>query len=150
MKHKKPPWIEDPSLLDLPSAQVLRPVDPGYENVDRLAKSIASEFAVSVAHRPAYSAVALALEVVFIQNWVFDAAKRGDVCLWREETLYRFVPGLYEAHGGLRLGPDDVAKVRAHFLSKQAELPAPRQAEKWTLARPAALPPRRLQGEGHS
>jgi hypothetical protein len=60
---------------------------------------------------------------------VFDAAKRGEVCLWREDTLYRFVPGLYEPHVGLRLGPDDAAKVRAQFLSNSAELPAPQQAE---------------------
>jgi hypothetical protein len=122
VKHKKPPWIEDPSMLDMPSEQVLRPVDPGYENVDRLAEDIAAKLG--------YAGAAFSLKVIDVETVVFDRARLGEVCLYLEDKLSPFVfGGIEDVHGGLRLGPDDAAKVRAWFRSKSAELPAPQQAE---------------------
>jgi hypothetical protein len=100
-----------------PSQQVLRPTDAGLTNVDRLAESIAREMG--------YNGAAYALEVVSIQDWVYDQAKQGNLRLYREDKPFPFVAGaLFEFHGGLRLSGPDAQKVRTEFLG---EVSAPLQ-----------------------
>jgi len=107
---------EDSGLVEsepAPSQQVLRPTDAGLTNVDRLAESIAREIG--------YSGAAYALEVVHIQDWVYEQAKLGVLRLYREDKPFPFVfGGLLEFHGGLRLASLDAQKVRAEFLGESS------------------------------
>lgn len=100
-----------------PSKQVLRPSDAGLSNVDRMAESIAREIG--------YSGTAYAMEVVHIQDRVFEMAKRGEILLYREDKPFPFLfGGLYDVHGGLRLGSADVHKVRAEFIGTTSAEPS--------------------------
>ncbi len=113
-----------------PSEQVLRPIETGLVNVDRLAESIARELD--------YTGSAFALEVVHIQDWIFGRARAGELRLFREDKPFPFIlDGLYELHGGLRLSDAEAAKVEIHFLGSKPAMPKSERSDHSTAVAPS-------------
>ncbi len=98
--------------------QKTHPTDAELTRVDQLAKNIAREMG--------YSGTAYAIEVVSIQNWVYDQAEHGSLRMYREDRLFPFVSeGIDAPHGALRLANHDAKKVRTKFLGGGASTDGP-------------------------